>query len=337
MEGRNYYVFQNGRIRRKENTIAFEYWEYEEGERKKVTRRIPVKQIESIYLFGEVSLNTKFLVFLSQEEILLHVFNYYGFYVGSYFPKKSRVSGLITALQAKFYWDLEKRIKIAKSFLEGCFFHMLRNLREYKVNEDIIEKIQKQKEKLKREDIYEVEYYLGIEGSVWDLYYQAWKEIIKDDDFLLEKREKRPPSNPINALISFGNSLLYTVILNELYKTQLDPTISFLHALQSKRFSLCLDLAEIFRPLIVDPVIFTLVNNRMLYLEDFDREMGYAYLKERGRKKFIELFERKLATTIYYPKLKKKVSYKFLIRLECYKLMKYFLGEEEYKVLKAWW
>ena len=177
---------------------------------------------------------------------------------------------------------------------------------------------------------------MGIEGRIRKTYYKSFNEIFKNR-FTFGKREKRPPKDPINALISFGNSIMYTNVLKEIYKTQLDPTISFLHEPSTKRFSLSLDIAEIFKPLIIDPIIFSLVNNKRLNKSDFTYEEEICYLNESGKKKFLSDFEGKMNTTIKHRKLNRQVSYRYFIRLECYKLIKHFIGDEKYKVLKAWW
>src|SRR5690606_41775493 len=114
--------------------------------------------------------------------------------------------------------------------------------------------------------------------------------------------------------------------------------ISFLHEPSTKRFSLSLDLAEIFKPLIVDPVIFTLINKRQLQVKkDFEQIDEMVLLNERGRKKFLQVWAEKLKTTVMHRQLKRKVSYQHFIRLECYKLIKHFIGDQEYKPLRAWW
>ncbi|SCN37326.1 Protein of unknown function [Bacillus cytotoxicus] len=138
-------------------------------------------------------------------------------------------------------------------------------------------------------------------------------------------------------MISFGNSLCYTTVLSEIYKTQLNPTISYLHEPSSKRYSLSLDIAEIFKPLIVDPLIFTLVNKKMISLKHFESLDEMVLLNEQGRKKFLQAWEGKLGQTVMHRRLKRKVSYKYFIRLECYKLIKHMIGDELYKPLKAWW
>lgn len=177
---------------------------------------------------------------------------------------------------------------------------------------------------------------MGAEGRGRKKYYEAFNYFLKED-FSFKSRQKRPPIDPINALISFGNSIMYTTVLGEIYKTQLDPTISYLHEPSTKRFSLSLDIAEIFKPLIVDTVIFTLINKNMITKKDFIIEEGLCYLNENGKKKFIREFENKLNTTIKHRALNRKVSYRYLIKLECYKLIKAIIGEEEYKAIKVWW
>lgn len=130
---------------------------------------------------------------------------------------------------------------------------------------------------------------------------------------------------------------MYTTVLGEIYKTQLDPTISFLHEPSTKRFSLSLDIAEIFKPLIIDPIIFSLINNRIIQHKDFDIEEGICFLNDDGRKKFITEYEKKMGVTIKHRTLKRKVSYRMFIRLESYKLIKHFIDDKNYKALKAWW
>lgn len=324
---RPYYIFSNGRIRRKENTV---YIENENGDKK----AIPVEDIDTIHLFGEVDLNTKLLNFLSQQNKTVHIYNYYGFYAGSFMPRDRNVSGELLVRQVEHYLDNEKRFFLAFCFVEGAMFHMLRNLREYKDTADFQEKIKE--ELIKAAETKTISELMGCEGRARDAYYQAFNVILKED-FFIDKREKRPPTNPVNALISFANSLIYSTVLSEIYHTQLNPTISYLHEPRERRYSLSLDIAEIFKPLIADPIIFKLVNNNMVKLEDFEEDIGYCYMNENGRKKFLKEFDHKLSTTIKHRKLKRNVSYRTLIRLECYKLIKHFLGDEVYSPFKAWW
>lgn len=127
-------------------------------------------------------------------------------------------------------------------------------------------------------------------------------------------------------------------VLSEIYKTHLDPSISFLHEPSTKRFSLSLDLAEVFKPLMVDSVIFTLINKKQISVRgDFEYIDDMVLLNENGRKKFLSEWTRKLRTTVKHRALKRNTSYQYLIRLEAYKLIKHFINDQRYKPLRAWW
>lgn len=325
---KDYYIFSNGRLKRKENTIAFED---EQGNRKS----LPIEEVERLHLFGEIDLNTKLLTYISQYATILNFYNYYGFYTGSYIPRKKNVSGILVVKQSSAYLNHDKRLYMAKCFIDSAVHHILRNLRNYKdKTEKIINEIE-----IERSNVYranEIDELMGAEGRIRRQYYNSFNKILKNS-FNFEKREKRPPTDPVNALISFGNSLMYTAILGEVYQTQLDPTISYLHEPSTRRYSLTLDLSEIFKPLIVDPIIFYMINNRMINEDDFDINEGVCYLNDVGKKKFIREYEKKMMTTVRHRSLNRNVSYKSFIKLECYKIIKYLIEDEPYKPLKAWW
>ena len=167
------------------------------------------------------------------------------------------------------------------------------------------------------------------------VYYESFDLII--NDFQMGSRTKQPPSNEINALISFMNMLCYTLCLDMIYHTQLNPTISYLHQPGERRFSLALDLAEIFKPILVDRILFSLLNKKIVQRLDFDYKINSCLLKERGRKKVVRAWDERLNESIKHRVLKRNVSYRHLVKLECYKLVKHILGIEEYKPFKAWW
>lgn len=325
---RDYYIFSNGALKRKDNTL---YFITSENNKKP----LPVEQIDKLHVYGEVDFNTKFLNYLTQFGIIVNIYNYYGYYSGSYYPRKKNVSGFLLVNQAMNYNYDDKRLYLAKCFIDSATHHILRNLKRHKEDvSEFINRIEAERENImKANNIPEL---MGAEGRMRKTYYESFNSILRNG-FEIVKREKRPPTDPVNALISFGNSLMYTTVLGEIYKTQLDPTISFLHEPSTKRFSLSLDLAEIFKPLIVDPIIFSLINNRIIAKNDFDIEEGICFLNDKGRRKFVAEYEKKLETTIKHRKLNRKVSYKMFIRLECYKLIKHFIDDEKYKPLKAWW
>ncbi len=215
---------------------------------------------------------------------------------------------------------------------------MLRNLRGYLSDENVricIEAIES--ERLKIETCRDISELMACEGHIRNAYYMAWGHIVGDEFFYFDKRTKRPPGNAINALISFGNSMLYTSVLGEIYKTSLNPTISYLHEPSDRRFSLALDLSEVFKPVVVDRLIFRMINRGQFSREHFVNELNFCYLSEDGRKIFVKEFNELLESTVRHKKLNRNVSYRGLIRLECYKLIKHLLEDEIYEPFKVWW
>ena len=347
----NYYVTQSGSLQRKDNTLYFEKATEPEtnplevggkGEFKKLRRTpIPVEGVDSLYLFGEITLNTRLLNFLAQKQVAVHVFNYYGYYSGSYYPREYLNSGFLLVNQVGHYSRHHQRLNLARSFVAGAIFSMRRNLKYYskpsqgKECQAQIDQIDQLVDKVvAAEDISQL---MGMEGNLKQVYYSAFNQILELET-PYRKREYRPPTNPINALISFGNSLVYTACLSQIYRTQLNPTISFLHEPGERRFSLSLDLAEIFKPLIADRLMFRLLaRNQIRESEHFDTDLKGCYLTEEGRKIYIREFDAVLKQTVKHPKLKRSVSYQRLIRLECYKLIKHLTEIEPYQPLHPWW
>jgi len=326
------YIFSNGELKRKGNTIFFEK---ENGSK----NYLPIENTKELMIFGEVTLNKKLLDFLSQKEIILHFFNYYGYYSGTYYPREHYNSGYMTLKQAEHYLDENRRLVLAKLFVKGAISNIEKVLGYYNsrgINlSNTINAIEPLRNNLQESG--SCEELMAFEGNIRDIYYRSFGEIIRSEDFSFESRTKRPPENRLNALISFGNSLLYTIVLSEIYKTHLDPRIGFLHATNFRRFTLNLDVAEVFKPILVDRLIFTLLNKGMIQRNHFEEKLQGVYLKENGRKIFVEQWDEKLKTTIRHPRLGRNVSYQRLIRLELYKIEKHLIGEEFYNPFVARW
>lgn len=328
---KNIYVFNDGEFRRKDNTF---YFETEKGK-----KYLPVEDVSDILIFGEVVLNKRFLEFISQKEICLHFFNYYGYYTGTYYPREHLNSGYMILKQAEFYLDKNKRLEIAKALVEGSYKNISQVLNYYyKRGKDVGNTLENIIELSTRiENCKDVSELMGIEGNIRETYYKSFDNILEKPDFIFKGRSKRPPKNELNALISFGNSLLYVLVLSEIYKTHLDPRIGYLHTTNFRRFTLNLDIAEIFKPIIIDRIIFSLIGKNMITKKDFEKEMGGILLKEKGRKTFVQEFNNKIRTTISHRGLGRKVSYRRLIRMELYKLQKHLMGEEKYSPYVSRW
>ncbi|MGN9165155.1 type I-B CRISPR-associated endonuclease Cas1b [Tissierellaceae bacterium HCP3S3_D8] len=329
--GETFYILKDGDLRRKDNSVIITSLEGTE-------KNLKAEVTDEVYLFGEISLNTKLLNFISQKGIILHVFNYYGFYSGSYYPRETNISGYLLVQQVRAYDNEEKRLEIAKEILKASSYNIYRNLRYYNGRGINLKEAMRNIDSLINKLDYgkSINEIMGIEGNIRKTYYSTWNDIVKQD-INFKKRVKRPPDNMINTLISFINSLIYTTTLGEIYKTQLNPTISFLHEPGTKRFSLSLDISEVFKPLIGDRMIFSMLNKNQITEEDFEKESNFLYLKESGKRKILMEYDKRLESTISHKELGRDVSYRYLIRLECYKLIKHLIGEKEYSGFKIWW
>lgn len=318
------YIFSMGELKRKDNSIAFR--------NEKGNFYIPIQDTRELYCMNEVSFNTKFLDFIAKAGITLHLFNYHQNYSGTFYPKEQLVSGDLTVKQSLAF--IEKRLEIAKSIVKGIasnifevlyhyFRHGKKELKEYLdwLKDDVDKFLQKN---------ITIEQILFIEGQIWHKFYDSFKHFLPED-FILNKRVKRPPDNPINALISFGNTLLYTKTISALYETHLNQTISFLHSPREGRFSLSLDISEVFKPIIVFKTIFDLVGRKRIQVQKhFDKSLNYALLNDEGKKIFIDAFESRINETFMHKKLKRKTSYKNCIKLDGYKLIKFIVERKEF-------
>ncbi|MCX7654631.1 MAG: type I-B CRISPR-associated endonuclease Cas1b [Fervidobacterium sp.] len=319
------YIFSSGVLERKNNTISIAN---ESGERK----YIPVENIQEIHIFGEIDFNKRILEFLTEKNIILHIYNYYGYYSGSYYPREHYNSSFLLLKQVEKYLNYEERLKIAKKIVFGAAKNIIRNIIDNKDKDpgltDIADGIEELTKKI--DGAKDIEELMGIEANLREAYYGSFEKIIKSEEFIMEKRTKRPPENELNALISFGNSLLYTAVLSQIYQTHLDPRIGYLHTNNHRRFTLNLDIAEIFKPVIVDRLIFTLINKKQITKKDFLKDTNGIFLNEKGKKTFVQEFDNRLETTVYSKKLKRNVSYRTIIRMELYKLEKHIIDDQEY-------
>ena len=325
------YIYQNGELSRKDNTLRFTG---EEGAKKD----IPVNSISEIYFFGEDTVNTKLITFLAQNNIMVHFFNYYDFYVSSLVPREMKVSGKLLVKQVEHYTDKEKRIELAKEFVKSAGNNIYRNLRYYNGRgKDVKDAMNEITYLLKEVDGCDnIQQLMGVEGNIHKIYYSKWNVII-DQETDFTTRVKRPPDNMVNTLISYINSLVYTTVLGEIYKTQLNPTISYLHEPGVSRFSLSLDIAEIFKPLIADRLIFSLLNKNQIKEKHFSKGLDYLHLSEQGSKIILAEYDKRLKQTIMHKELGREVSYRYLIRLECYKMIKHLYEEKKYDAFVMWW
>lgn len=322
--GTTRYISSMGELTRKDNSLCFR----KDGK----NVYIPIENTKEIYCLNEISINTKLLDFLSQNHVVVHFFNYYGGYSGTFYPKDQYLSGKLLVKQVNKFQN--NRMEIARAIVKGIavniyevlYHYYKHNKKEVKTTIDWI----KQEALTKIPKIDNVKVLMSLEGELWMRFYNDFQYFLPED-FVMNKRVKRPPDNPINAMISFGNTLLYGKTVSAIFRTHLDQRISFLHEPSESRFSLSLDMCEVFKPVIVYRTIFDLINNKKIQVaKHFDKKLNYCLLNEAGRNLFIEAFEGRMENVYEHPTLKRKVTYRTALKLDCYKLIKFILEDKEF-------
>ena len=332
---KSYYLFNPGRLSRKDNTLKFT--PVDENGVEGTPKYIPVEGVSNLFVFGSLDANSALYTFMGKMGISVHFFDYYEHYSGSFYPKEYLQAGRVLVAQTTHYLDDDKRMAIAKSFIEGAAFNMLKNMKYYQNRARDLEApiglVEEYAQSIAH--CHAIDELMGLEGNIRQTYYSTFDSIMPGFEWV--RRSKQPPANELNALVSFGNMMCYTLCMDQIYHTQLNPTISYLHEPGERRFSLALDLAEIFKPLLVDRTIFRVINKKEIKKSDFDNKTNFITLKEGGRKAFVRAWEERLNETIKHRSLNRSVSYKHLVKLECYKLSKHVLGIEDFQPFKTWW
>jgi len=314
-------LLSDGTLFRRENTL---YFENAQGK-----KPLAIEGIYDIYVYGKITITSQALHFLAQKGVAVHFFNHYGYYDGSFYPRESLNSGDLLIKQAKHYLDREKRLKLAKLFVVGGAKNMEKNLKKWGMKASFNELLNE------LEAVEKISEVMNVEARIRQEYYALWDETLPED-FKIVKRTRRPPQNEMNALISFLNSRIYATIVSELYNTQLSPTISYLHEPGERRFSLALDLSEIFKPMIADRVANRLIKQGIIKKEHFRDDLNGVLLNDEGKKIVLKAINGEMRKSVRHPRLKKNVTKQRLIRLEAYKLIKHLVGTQEYNPLVAW-
>lgn len=172
----SYYLYKSGRIQRKDNTLEIVY-------KDNTKKSIPIERVSDIYVMTEFDFNTSLLNLLGKYGILVHFFNYYGFYTGTYYPKEQLVSGKLLVKQVESYTDDAKRLELAKAFIEAASYNIYRNLVYYSNRGKDLTSNMKEIEYLRRkiEFCKDVPELMGIEGNIRKIYYESWNTIINQN------------------------------------------------------------------------------------------------------------------------------------------------------------
>ncbi len=322
-------IISDGILRPKDYSLAFES--------DSADCDIPVETVDVINIYSDVVFDSGFLKKALQNKIEINVFEKSGNLLGTFTPFTSLKSPRQTSQQLNAYYNEECRLEIAKEIVLGSIHNLRLNIRYYnKQNpnaylEKVINKTYEIAAEIK--ELADYEALLLAEARVRELYFSCFDMFIENEDFVFERRSRKPPRNEINAMMSFGNAVLYNIIATEINKSSLDIRIGFLHATNNRKNSLNLDIAELLKPLIVDRTIFTLVNRNLIKKHHFEQsESGGIMLDGEGKRIFLKALHEKLNTVI--TEKDKKMNYRHIIKAEVRKLSGCIKENKKYSSFK---
>lgn len=302
-----------------------------EGRRLLVTKesatlaQVSVLQISQVIVFGNVQITTPALRLLLDEGIETVLLSEHGDFYGRLVGATSGHGALRVAQVLRSRDDAWARAT-AQQFVRGKLHNMKVFLQRYarRLEEPgirrAVESIDWLIERTGR--TLNLNSLMGVEGQATAVYFGVWKELLQPP-WQFEKRIRRPPTDPVNVLLSFGYTLLQQNILGAVLTAGLDPYIGFLHQLTYNRPSLTLDLMEEFRPVIVDSVVLRCLNNDIIKPDHFTpgtTEERPLVLSSEGSKRFIRELESRLTQSFQYPEKAEQINYRRLFLLQAYQL-----------------
>lgn len=327
---KSYHLVNDGILSKRDFTVLFES---EKGK-----RFIPVETTDALNVYSEVIFTSNFFDFISKHRLRVTIFDKYGNGLGTYTGCRYGSLGKTMLKQAAIYLDANRRLILAKRLMMAAMHNIRANIRYYykqKKTDALAQGITHLSDAIaKMNEAPTVEMLMLIEARARQAYYDVYNEIISQESFYYHQRTRRPPKDALNALISFGNTYLYNRIATEIRKTSLDIRMGIVHSTTNRDESLNLDIAEIFKPLIVDRVIFTMINRKMIdataHFEEVDN--GGIYLNQSGKRIFLEALERKIHAKSNVGQ--QTVSNDTLMKKEITKILRVVLYDETYKPYK---
>lgn len=330
-------IYKHGRLHIKDGTLHFE--RIEDGKIVEKTKKA-IFSYKNIFIYGNVDISSSFYNYLSKKfpNISILFFDIYGNFNGAYMSKNKKNSGIVSVGQSLIYANLEERMKLAKQFVVSGQKNMIKNIAYY-CNKGIIPNSKKEelailKEKIEKKQYLDIQKLMGDEALFRLKYYDMWDKYIlrnTNSNIKFEKRTYQPPKNEVNALLSFLNTRVYAECITALHLADINQSISYLHSINMPRYSLALDLAEIFKPIFADKLLFYLLNKQIIKKSNFERVGDAVYLTENGRKIANRMFDERIRSKITYKG--KTETYQTIMIKETYKLKKFFLtfGKHAYK------
>lgn len=324
-----YITTQGTYLHKERETIVIEH------ERKKVFQ-VPIHTISGLFCFGNVMVSPALMGFCGENNVNLAFFTVYGRFLGRL---QGRQSGNVLLRRAQYHANEATALQIACGIIAAKINSgkgiLLRYQRNYGVNAAITDVVRRLNHSLflvkKSKNLDGLR---GIEGDAAANYFSVFSQLIKPDlqsDFLFNGRNRRPPLDPVNAMLSFVYGIISQNITGALAGVGLDPQIGFLHADRPGRDSLAQDLLEEFRAWLCDRLVLSMINRRQVNPQDFIRESsGAVKIKDETRKLLLTSLQKRQQEIIKHPFLGESIQVGLLPHVQALLLARHLRGDLDY-------
>lgn len=296
----------------------------EDGSWKK--QAIPAQTVEQVVLMGNPQITGDALTYALELGIPIHYLSPFGKYLGSALPGYSR-NGQLRLAQFDLYKDDERRLDLVKTIVMAKIQNQYSVLYRHNQRESALKEY---KTAVKTQTT--IDQVRGIEGLAAREYFACWSAML-DPEWGFQGRNRRPPTDPVNALLSFAYGLLRVQVTAGVHVAGLDPYIGYLHEVSRGQPALVLDLMEEFRPLVADNLVLAVINNQEVQRQDFSESLGAYRLSDKGCKAFLLAFERKMSDEFKHPVFEYRCTYRRAIELQARLLARRLQEDTPYQPL----
>jgi len=272
-------------------------------------KTVAAQTVEQVVLMGNPQITGDALVYALELGTPVHYLSSFGKHLGSALPAYSR-NGQLRLAQYHAYCDEAKRLELVKAIVSAKIHNQYAVLYRHHQRDSPL-KLRKSGVKTQTT----IDQVRGVEGLAAREYFASWKEML-DDQWGFGGRNRRPPTDPINSLLSFAYGLLRVQVTAAAHVAGLDPYVGYLHEAIRGQPALVLDLMEEFRPLVADNLVLAVVNNREIQRDDFTESLGAFRLSDQARKTFLQAFERKMTDEFKHPVFGYRCTYRRAIELQ---------------------
>ncbi|HYW22076.1 MAG TPA: type I-D CRISPR-associated endonuclease Cas1d [Nodularia sp. (in: cyanobacteria)] len=296
----------------------------EDGSWKK--QKVAAQTVEQVILMGNPQVTGDAFVYALELGMPVHYLSRFGKYLGSALPHHSR-NGQLRLAQYQVYQDPVRRLELVKAIVIAKIHNQYNVL--YRHNEKD-NPLKERKSLVKSQQT--IDQVRGVEGLAAREYFACWQRMV-GNQWTFNGRNRRPPTDPVNSLMSFAYALLQGQVMAAVHIAGLDPYIGYLHEVHHGQPAMVLDLMEEFRALIADNLVLSVLNNRKIQPEDFTDSLGAYRLKENAKKTFLQAFDQKMNDEFKHPVFEYRCTYRRAIELQARLLSRHLQEGIPYKPL----